>query len=254
MSAQYLVRFDDICPTMNWTIWVRIEPVLAVHKIKPILAVVPDNLDPKLMVQPARADFWDCVRTWQAQGWSIALHGYQHLYETRHAGLMGFNSYSEFAGLPYDVQRDKLVKALAVFSEQGVRPDAWIAPAHAFDAITVKALLDLGISVISDGFYCRPVKWLDALWIPQQMWRFKPMRFGLWTVCYHHNNFSEYSIRMLELDIERFASSVVSMDQVIRDGRVKERNCFDAAFSKLWLARLRAKEFMKRRLQRFRMS
>ena len=79
MPARYLVRFDDICPTMNWAAWSRIETVLDRHGVAPILAVVPDNRDPKLMVDNSRADFWARVRGWQTKGWTIALHGFQHL-------------------------------------------------------------------------------------------------------------------------------------------------------------------------------
>jgi len=137
-----------MCPTMNWSVWARIELVLTKQSIKPMLAVVPDNRDPKLMIEPARLDFWDCVCAWQAGGWSIALHGFEQLYNA-----VLWPAYSEFAGLPYDAQRAKLDQALAVFARHGVRADAWVAPAHTFDASTVKALLELGIDVISDGFY-----------------------------------------------------------------------------------------------------
>jgi predicted deacetylase len=245
MSARYLVRLDDICPTMNWSVWARIEAVLTEHSIKPMLAVVPDNRDPRLMIEPARSDFWDRVRAWQAGGWCIALHGFEHLYETRSSGLLGINAYSEFAGLPYDAQRAKLDQALGVFARHGVRADAWVAPAHTFDASTVKALLELGIDVISDGFYSRPVKRLGALWIPQQMWQFRPMPFGVWTVCYHHNRLSEEGIRKFQLDIKRFASAIVTMDQVIRDDSIKESNFLDASVALTWLAALR----FKRRLR-----
>ena len=245
MRAQYLVRLDDICPTMNWSVWARIEPILANYNIKPVLAVVPSNRDPKLMIEPARLNFWDRVRAWQASGWSIALHGFEHLYETRCSGLLGINAYSEFAGLPFDTQRAKLDKALSVFTRHGVRADAWVAPAHTFDASTVRALLELGVDVISDGFYSRPVKRLGALWIPQQMWQFRPMPFGVWTVCYHHNSFSEDGFRKFGLDIKRFASAIVSMDQVMRDYCIKESNFLDATFALTWFATLQ----FKRRLR-----
>src|SRR5260370_42375028 len=53
---------------------------LMARRLKPILAVVPDNQDPMLKVDAPVADFWDRVRQWQARGWTIALHGYQHRY------------------------------------------------------------------------------------------------------------------------------------------------------------------------------
>lgn len=245
MSAQYLVRFDDICPTMNWSIWERVESVLMRHNIKPILAVVPDNRDPMLMVDSVCAGFWERVRAWQATGWTIALHGYQHRYETDHPGLLGINIFSEFAGLSYAAQRAKLEQAVAVFKAQGVRVDGWVAPAHAFDATTVKVLLELGINVISDGFYSRPVKRLGALWIPQQMWRFRAMPFGVWTVCYHHNHLSESAFGQFEIDAARFSPVITSVDQVVSGYPFKPVGFLDAAMSLAWLTALR----LKRRLE-----
>ena len=78
-----LLRFDDICPTMNWGTWDAGRGPDGPLGLRPILAVVPDNRDPKLVAGPPRADFWERVRGWQARGWTIALHGYQHLYVTR---------------------------------------------------------------------------------------------------------------------------------------------------------------------------
>src|SRR5262252_3697380 len=87
-STKYLLRFDDICPTMNWQVWSEIEAALLDQDLKPILAVVPDNQDPVLKVDPPVEDFWERVRTWQARGWTIALHGYQHRYVTHSPGIV----------------------------------------------------------------------------------------------------------------------------------------------------------------------
>ena len=48
MAARYLIRFDDLCPSMNWTVWCEVESILQAAGIKPLLAVVPDNADPQL--------------------------------------------------------------------------------------------------------------------------------------------------------------------------------------------------------------
>jgi hypothetical protein len=42
-QLMYLVRFDDICPTVNWTIWTEIDEILTTEGVKPILSVIPDN-------------------------------------------------------------------------------------------------------------------------------------------------------------------------------------------------------------------
>lgn len=66
-AARYLVRFDDICPAMNWDMWGKIETVLRENGVKPILAVVPDNKDPLLDVGAPVSDFWERVRGWQGR-------------------------------------------------------------------------------------------------------------------------------------------------------------------------------------------
>ncbi len=234
MTAKYLIRFDDFCPTMNWKVWEQIEVILNKHNIKPIIAVVPDNCDPHLVVDSPREDFWQKVNAWQAAGWFIAMHGYQHLYSSQCAGLMRINKYSEFAGLPYEEQRIKLEKALAIFAEHGIRADAWIAPAHAFDGNTVRALLALNIKIISDGFYWHSVKRLGALWIPQQLWRFRQMYFGLWTVCLHHNDYTDEDLKQFELDIAKFAPAILSFDQVASDPSAKQLNFLDHIMDTSW--------------------
>lgn len=241
MSARYLVRFDDICPTMNWRMWERIEGVLKELGIKPILAVVPDNRDPSLYSDPPKEEFWEQVRRWQANGWFIALHGYQHLYETQDAGLLGINPFSEFAGLPYDVQKAKLTSALRILSDQRVRANGWVAPAHSFDATTVKVLLELGIDVISDGFYRWPIRRLGATWLPQQVWRFRSMPAGVWTVCVHHNTMSEASFEAFRTALQRFAPQITSAASVLQERTAPAPNLADQVFALTWRAALKLK-------------
>ncbi len=233
MRAKYLIRFDDICPTMNWDIWKQVEAVLTRYQVKPILAVVPDNRDHKLQVSPARLDFWEWVREKQEAGWTIGLHGYQHLYETRDAGLLGLNRRSEFAGLPLEAQREKVSNAVKILHQHGVRPQVFVAPAHSFDLTTLVALRESGIGTISDGFFLKPQRWLDMVWIPQQMWKLRRMPFGVWTVCYHHN-------RMRPVDIERFARGIARLHTDIISVEEAVQMCGDSAdgwnliFAQLW--------------------
>jgi predicted deacetylase len=232
MNARYIVRFDDLCPSMDWEIWDKVESILNQYHIKPIIAVVPDNKDPELMPNPPRDDFWEKVKRWQAAGWTIALHGYQHLYSTKHSGLIQTNSYSEFVGLPYEKQLEKIKLGLEIFQRHGIRADAWIAPAHSFDELTIKALLECGINVISDGYYFRPVKRLGAVWVPQQLWRFRKMRWGLWTICFHHNDIEDFL--NFSAHAPQFASSIISFDQALKDYPAKPYSALDKLTERLW--------------------
>ena len=107
MSSRFIIRFDDFCPTMNWMIWEQIESILEKYKVRPIVAIVPDNQDNHLRITEANSDFWNRVRNWQSQGWTIGLHGWQHCYTTLDAGLVGIKGHSEFAGLPLAIQEKK---------------------------------------------------------------------------------------------------------------------------------------------------
>lgn len=227
-DCRYLVRFDDICPTMNWPAWEAIEAHLVRHDVKPILAVVPDNQDPKLKVGPPRADFWNRVRRWQAMGYTIALHGYQHRYVNRDAGIIGLTPQSEFAGLPIREQEAKLRAALAIFEAEGVRADAWVAPSHSFDRTTVAILAQLGVTVISDGLWHRPFTDAGGItWIPQQLWGFRAKPGGVWTVCNHHNDWSDQRIEAFGKALQTYAARLTSVPTVLRDYAGRRLTLYD---------------------------
>jgi len=215
-SPRYLLRFDDICPTMGWKTWEAIEAHLDAHDVRPILAVVPDNQDPKLMADPPNPDFWNRVRGWQAKGYTIGLHGYQHRYVNSLRGLMRLTPHSEFTSLSREEQAAKISKGLAIFAEQGVRAELFVAPSHSFDQTTLEVLQEHGVSVISDG----PWPWphLDAggrFWIPQQLWRLAPRPEGVWTACLHPMEWKEADLDRFKADVTRFAPQMTDVRQVL---------------------------------------
>ena len=231
MAAQYLIRFDDVCPTMNWSVWDKVEPLLTERKIRPIVAVIPDNRDSKLNSGPYRENFWERVTEWQRRGWAIGWHGFQHVYESASAGIVGINSRSEFAGLPRSEQQRKLRSAHGIFSSHGIQPDLWVAPAHSFDRHTVELVRSFGVDVISDGFYARPVLSLGALWIPQQLWTLRRMPYGLWTVCYHINGWSDQDLVRFEHAVDEFAGRLVCVADILKLP-TRAKTVFDAAFER----------------------
>lgn len=216
-EPRYLIRFDDLCPTMNWTLWEQIEHILVAQDIRPIVAVIPDNRDPKLIVDKFREDFWERVRLWQAREWTVALHGYQHVYVNRNPGMLGITPQSEFAGLSWQEQEAKLRAGLAVFEAQGVSVDAWIAPSHSFDRTTVRLLAAYRIPVINDGLTTRP--FLDRLgitWVPCQLGsHIVPKSGGIWTVCIHHNNWTKKSLDNFCQDIISNKERITSLHELL---------------------------------------
>jgi len=230
MRALYLIRFDDICPTMKWSIWFKIDELLVAEKIKPILAVIPDNRDPAFFIEGEKRDFWEYIRERQRMGWSIGLHGYQHLCVTKDPGILGLNRCSESAGLPKEEQEVKISKAIEIFKANGVKPELWVAPWHSFDEVTIKVLKRHGITIISDGFSLYPFVDNGVIWVPQQLWNFKKMPFGVYTVLFHHNLWTEKDLLIFKRNIERYRKSISDLKTVISLYSSRKKNLFDELF------------------------
>ncbi len=146
-----LIRFDDICPTMNYTQWQRAVELLDKYGARPLLGIVPDCQDPDLLLEQSHTDFWDYLKKLQARGWALAMHGYQHRFDTEGKGLVNGVRKSEFAGHPYQVQYDKIKKGKAILESHGIFTDIFFAPAHSYDENTLKALAANGFKYLSDG-------------------------------------------------------------------------------------------------------
>lgn len=253
MSARFLIRFDDICPTLNWKVWQEIEKILLEEDVKPILAVIPDNQDPKLVEDAPDDHFWDRVRTWQARGWTIGLHGYRHQYVTNNPGIMGVNNFSEFAGLPFEEQRAKLEKGVEIFRREGVRPDVWVAPAHSFDANTILALKSVGISNISDGSTLYPHRDAQGVfWVPQQLWNLRPVPFGVWTVCIHYQDAPFTDLQAFRRKIREYKKSITTFQEMVETYKQRRQTWLDSAFLCAWKLALSFKNALRARRERAR--
>jgi hypothetical protein len=201
---------------MNWEVWQQIEETLRDMNVKPLLAIIPDNRDPDFQLASSRPDFWDRVRFWQSLDWAIGVHGYQHTYVTRCSGLLGLHRGSEFAGLTGGEQERKIKLAVQIFRNEGLDPKVWIAPGHSFDATTLRVLRQVGLRVVSDGFSILPHEDGNGiLWIPQQMWRFRRVPFGVWTICFHHNFWGPGAISRFRSQLSKYCNQVSCFGDVI---------------------------------------
>ena len=61
--ARYLLRFDGLCPTMSRPNWDRIQAIVDEFNIRPILSVIPDNRDNRLLIESPDPEFWDLMRS-----------------------------------------------------------------------------------------------------------------------------------------------------------------------------------------------
>ncbi len=214
MSGRYLIRLDDIAPHMAWDRFYRLARVFDAHGVKPLIGVIPDNQDPQLRQWPEfRGDFWAEIRSLQAGGWEIAQHGFQHLYVTRDRGLMGVNGLSEFAGLPFEKQFDKLARGQSLLRQQGLSFESFMAPSHSFDLTTLQALKELKFTTVTDGFALFPYTEHGLIFLPQLLASPRVIPFGVQTFCLHVNVMTEVQVLRVEEFIARHHREFITFSE-----------------------------------------
>lgn len=160
------IRLDDITPDMNWSNFDRFKSLLDKYNIKALLGIVPENRDPKLMINLPRRDFWDYMKNLEKEGWTLAMHGFHHEYTTHDGGLLPLNRNSEFAGLPLERQETMIRSGKMILEKNGITTDIFMAPSHSYDLNTIKALKKNGFTAITDGFGDVPYMWEDMIFYP----------------------------------------------------------------------------------------
>lgn len=60
------IRMDDITPDMDWAKFMRFKALCDLYQVKPLIGVVPSNLDENLHIDAPQnapvSDFWGYVR------------------------------------------------------------------------------------------------------------------------------------------------------------------------------------------------
>lgn len=226
--TQYLIRLDDACPTMDHLLWNRMESILDRYGVKPMVGVIPHNEDVKQQIDSEDANFWQHVKDWEQKGWTIAMHGYNHVYSSNEGGINPLWKKSEFAGHPIDVQRDKIKKGVAIMRKKGINPKYFFAPSHTFDENTLIALKEeTDIRFISDTIASNPYKDGDFVYVPQQSGH--PIRLpfgGLVTICYHPNTMKEFDFDKAESFIKDNLNNITSFDS-LQLGDVGDKSFYD---------------------------
>ena len=215
-KTYYLIRLDDACPTMNHSLWRKMEVILDNNGVKPMVGVIPHNEDSKQQIDSEDNDFWEHVMDWEQKGWAIAMHGYNHVYSSNEGGMNPLWKKSEFAGHPLDYQRDKIRRGVSIMRYHGFNPKFFFAPSHTFDENTLVALKEeTDIRIISDTIAANPYKNGDFVFIPQQSGHPIKLLFGgIVTICYHPNTMNDESIGRLESFLKDNKKYVISFDEV----------------------------------------
>jgi len=250
MAAQYLFRLDDACPWHDRARWHAVEQLFTDHDLHPLVAVIPDCKDPAFLKYPVDADFWARAKSWQEKGWTVALHGLEHIFHTHNRGLVPFNAYSEFAGMPLSEQEAKIELGYKLLVHHGLRPQVWVAPAHSFDRNTLLAInAKTPIRIISDGLSNQPFSRFGFSWIPQQLWRARELSRGVWTICLHPNEMTELDLSQLQAFLQDNRGACISWQDALASqsqlGKIRPYGLFDRLFSLLFLTLRRIKRYAR---------
>jgi hypothetical protein len=255
--ARYLLRIDDLCPTVRREPLLRLAALIQEFKFRPILAVVPDNRDPGLCAGEHDESFWKRMCAMEQAGAAIALHGYQHRAESRGRSLVPLHRDSEFAGVSALTQRTWIRTGLEILLSRGLNPMLWAAPRHGFDRNTLEALLAEGISILSDGFARRPFLRGGFIWIPQQLWGPVDQHAGLWTICLHPNTMTKAQFDTLAAFVGERAAQFTSVEEALAEFPPSRLTCLERMREKAAFARFAGSKIgswvrrdMKRRLFR----
>lgn len=227
------VRLDDITPDMDWEQFFRMKELLDRHGICPLIGVVPDNKDSNLHRNQPKEGFYPYLHTLQEAGWSIAMHGYAHVYSTGKGGLFPLNRFSEFAGVPLERQRQMIRKGKQLLEKNGILTDIFMAPAHSYDRNTLKALQEAGFRFVTDGFGRYPYRYRGLTFLPISANRRRDLhrKDGFTTLVIHPNTVSEEGFAEYEKLLEELDGSWIDYGVYLRQpprrrlpaGRLRER-------------------------------
>jgi peptidoglycan/xylan/chitin deacetylase (PgdA/CDA1 family) len=202
---------------MDWQNFTALKNLFDKYQIKPLIGVIPDNQDKNLKKSPARKDFWSNIRNLSKYGWTVAQHGFTHQYVNTNGGLLKINSQSEFAGLAYETQYQKISAGQKILKQKlGQNIVWWMAPSHSFDQTTCRVLHNLNFKYITDGIALYPFYIENLLWLPQQLWRPVYFPIGVWTVCIHPETVNAAYIRNLEKFIKNHRNHIISPDLAVK--------------------------------------
>lgn len=217
MKSNYLVRLDDACPYMNRKKWMSVENILNKYGIKPLVGIIPHNEDDMTKIEEEDCIFWHKALQWQKNGWTIALHGFNHCYATECGGINPVHKRSEFAGLSYNEQKQKILQGYNVLKDKGLSPTYFFAPSHTFDVNTIKAIREVTpIRLLSDTFARFPYKYgEDFIIVPCQMGRFREISIGgYWTFCFHPNIMDADALAEFESFIDQHKEQFISFSDI----------------------------------------
>lgn len=202
--VKLIVRIDDVHERMNWDNFQFFTDLLIKRGMTAILGVVPKCEDPKLIVSEPAEEFWPHISSLASAGFKISQHGFRHVYDSSGDTMLLGNTRSEFAGLSYEKQMNKLSYGKKLLEEKGFSIDTFMAPGHSFDLTTVNCLKELGFKYITDGYNIWPYSANGLKFIPQLFSSPHGLSSGVYTTCLHLDSLNLQQMKLLVHQLDRY--------------------------------------------------
>jgi predicted deacetylase len=237
MEAKYIYRIDDITEDMNWDSFNKHIEIFKKYGVVPLIGVVPKNRDKELKYGQANKNYWTIIREFQKQGIvEIAQHGYTHVLDSVGEGILkskyGYKKISEFAGLSYEKQYERISEGKKILEDKGIKVDTFMAPSHTFDDVTIEVLNDLNFEYITDGVGITPYKVKNVLLVPQQFGKPRSFITGVITICLHINKSIEKDLLCLEDHIIKHKKNIIKFSMA---KHFEERKFLNILFGKSYM-------------------
>ena len=210
-----LIRFDDVCENMRWDLMEKCEKLFDELNVKPVLGVIPNNKDEELLKYPENKNFWNTVRNWQLKGWTIAMHGNTHVYdsETNKEDYFNYGGKSEFFGHSLEEQKKRLSQGLRKFNEEKINIKTFFAPNHTYDKNTFIALKKIGLDQVIDGYGLMPFNKMGINFIPQLFYKNIMLPYGIQSTQIHLNYWGKKDFEIFKKFIMKNKDKIITYDQ-----------------------------------------
>lgn len=239
MKNNLIMRLDDACPFMDIDKWSRMESLLDLYEIKPLVGIIPNCQDSSI-VDKYKEDtlFKTKIQRWISKDWMMAMHGCTHVYSTKSGGINPVNKRSEFSGESLEVQEMKISEGIEMLrAKYSIEPKVFFAPSHTFDENTLKALKKCSkIRNISDTIANKPYLRDGFTFVPVQSGTVRSLPLNTVTYCYHPNSMqSEVAWHKLDDFLSKNKNKFISYSEILETKR--ERSMCDQFISWLYFVR-----------------
>ena len=244
--AQYLLRFDDLCPTMPRERWEQFRNLIDEFGVRPILAVVPDNQDSRLERAPADPDSGPNCGPWRRPALPSRFMATGTLQQPGKEPAWNSSKNGICRSRPRDAARmdpGGLQDSARSWTESAplgrasprLRPEYSPRLARIWAGVHLRRFCADPVSP-----RCHDVDSAAAMGAGGE-------KKGLWTICIHPYAASSNDIERLQSFLQNHASQITSFDRVLKEFPPSSLGVWERMYQALALRRVQRRNRRRRK-------